>query len=84
MTEISIAAHHGTHLLVERGGRFAVVERRNGMVYGLDPQGRDGFAETSDGIAAAVGPEGWQDEAAARKTFAELCERGETLARRIW
>ena len=64
-------------------GRFAVIECRNGNVYGLSGGDRPAFADTAEGIAAAVG-EGWTDEATARRLFDDIAQRGEALAQRIW
>ncbi len=78
-----IVERRGSHLLVSEKGRFAVVERRNGEIYGLRWEKRRGFPESSDGIRAAVGQD-WTDEASARRQFDEIAARGETLARRLW
>jgi hypothetical protein len=84
MTGIVEVAQAGTHLLVRRGARFAVVERRGGKVYGVERQDSEGQADTPSGIAAAVGEEGWMDEASARARFHAIAGRGEELARKIW
>jgi hypothetical protein len=81
--EVAIADRHGSHRLVRCDGRFAVVECRNGRIYALANGDRHGFADTADGIAAAVG-EAWTDEATARRLFDDIVQRGETLAQRIW
>ena len=84
MSDIRIVARRGSHLLLERDGRFAILERRNDLVYGLAPAGREGFPDTPEGRAAAVGRDGWGEEAATRARFRSIGERGETLARKIW
>jgi hypothetical protein len=81
--EIAVVAQRGSHRLIRRDGRFAVVECRNGSIYDLSGGERRPFADTAQGIAAAVG-EGWMDETAARRLFDEIAQRGETLAQRIW
>jgi hypothetical protein len=81
--EIATLDRHGSHRLISRDGRFAVIECRNGNVYGVSGGDRPGFAETGEGIAAAVG-EAWTDEATARRLFDDIAQRGETLAQRIW
>jgi hypothetical protein len=81
--EIAVIDQHGSHRLISRDGRFAVIECRNGHVYGLSGGDRPAFADTAEGITAAVG-EGWTDEAAARRLFDDIAQRGEALAQRIW
>ena len=73
----------GSHLLIESEGRFAVVEERNGKIYGLDPKRRHGYPETPEGVAEAVGAV-WQSEIAATRLFDEVTREAERLARRIW
>ncbi|HET8727612.1 MAG TPA: hypothetical protein VFO41_08900 [Alphaproteobacteria bacterium] len=70
-------------LLIARGDRFAVVERRGGRIYGLETAHRRGEADTPAGMAAAVGADGWRSETEARATFAGLVARGRELARRM-
>jgi hypothetical protein len=81
--DVSVVDRHGSHRLVAWDRRFAVVESRNGKIYCLGSGNRPGFAETAEGIIAAVG-EGWTDEAEARRLFDEIAQRGEALAQRIW
>jgi hypothetical protein len=81
--EIAVVDRHGSHRLICRDGRFAVVECRNGNVYDLSGGERRGFADTAEGMAAAVG-EAWTDEADARRLFDEIARRGEALAQRLW
>lgn len=80
MAQISIVAQQGSHLLVQRRGRLAIVERRDGMVYGQGGDERDGFPDTPDGMAQAIGHDGWGDSETVRAQFEELTERGEALA----
>jgi hypothetical protein len=86
MQPITIIAKHGSHLLVRRRvveDQYAIIERRNGQVSGLAGAHRRSFADTEQGIEAAVG-DGWMAESAARRLFQEIAERGDQLARRIW
>ena len=88
MPPITIIAEHGSHVLVRRERaelrqEYAIVERRNGQVSGVEGAERATFADSEAGIAEAVG-EGWMDEEAARRLFREIAERGDQLARRIW
>ena len=79
-----IVEEHGTFLLVRAGSGFAVVERRVGRVYPMMPGGREGEPLTSEGMKAVIAQEGSLPEDEARRLFAELCERGDRLAQRIW
>jgi hypothetical protein len=82
MSEVRVLEERGSHLLVASKAGYAVVERRNGMIYRVGSM-RRGFPDTPDGLAAAV-RNGWQGEAEARRELAEIAARGEALARRIW
>lgn len=79
-----IIQEHGTFLLIRTGSRFAVVERRAGRIYPMMPGGREGEPFTAEGMASVIAQEGWLPEDEARRLFAELCERGDRLAQRIW
>ena len=81
--DIGIVEERGSHWLVCRGRRFAVVECRDGKIYNLRSGNRRAFANTAEGIASAVG-EDWTDEASARRAFDDIAQRGEGLAQRIW
>jgi hypothetical protein len=83
MREPVIIEQRGTHLLVGRGGRFAVVERRAGHVYSVEDEPREPHPDTAAGIAAAVGPRGWGEEAEVRHLFEDLVQRAERLAQRL-
>ena len=72
----------GSFRLVEDGGRHAVVEVRNGQVYGVPGDGgRAGQPDTAAGIGAVAR---WTDEGQARGLFDELAARGNDLAKTIW
>jgi hypothetical protein len=79
-----IVEEHGSFLLIRAGSRFAVVERRAGRIYPMTPGGREGEPFTADGMASAIAQEGLLPEEEARRLFAELCDRGDRLAQRIW
>jgi hypothetical protein len=81
---IDIVEEHGSFLLVRAGPRFAVVERRAGQIYPMTPGKRDGAPMTPEGMASIIAQEGALPEDEARRLFADLCERGDRLARRIW
>ena len=80
MARISIVAQQGNHLLLQRRGRLAIVERRDGMIYGVGSEDREAFPDTPEGMASAVGHDGWGDSAAVRAQFEDVTERGEALA----
>lgn len=84
MSEVRVVQKHGSHRLVERDGRYGIVEERNGKVYGVKPARRRGYPPTASGIGEAVGKTGWHDQTEARRLFAEVTERGDDLARRLW
>jgi hypothetical protein len=79
-----IVEEHGSFLLIRAGPRFAVVERRAGRIYPMTPGGREGEPFTAEGVASAIAQEGLLPEEEARRLFAELCDRGDRLAQRIW
>ena len=81
---VDIIEEHGSFLLIRSGARFAVVERRAGRIYPMMPGKREGEPLTPEGIASAIAEEGTLPEEEARRLFAELSERGDRLARRIW
>lgn len=79
----AIVDERGSHLLVSAGGRFAVVERRNGKIYPARGGSRQAFPDTPDGMLAAIGDD-WADKATALRLLEEIAKRGEALARRTW
>ncbi|KAA0596536.1 hypothetical protein J2848_002205 [Azospirillum lipoferum] len=84
MTQLSVVEEKGSFRLVACDGRFAVVEIRAGQVFGMPDDadgGRDGAADTPDGIASVAR---WTGEEEARALMRDLSERGDQLARRIW
>lgn len=75
-----IVEERDNYVLVEAGGRWAVVERRAGRFYPVRDGPRDGGG-TDDPAAAAVG---WSDEASARQRLRALDERRRDIAERLW
>jgi hypothetical protein len=73
----------GTHVLIEYGGRFAVVEERAGKIYGLSRARRSGYPCTPEGVVRAIGAD-WKSEIAATRLFDEVTREAEHLAQRIW
>lgn len=81
MAEVSIVEQRGSHVLVQRRGRLAVVERRNGQVYAVGSEEREGYPDTPQGMAQAVSHD-WGDPESVRAAFEELAEEGEKIADR--
>ena len=81
---VEVVDEHGSFLLIRAGSRFAVVERRAGRLYPMMPGAREGEPLTPEGMASVMAQEGSLPEEEARNLFAELCERGDRLAQRIW
>ena len=84
MSDVRVVDSRGSHLLIERNGRFAVVERRNGRLYATSDGDRRAHPDTPAGMAAAADETGWTDEGRARQSLAAIAERGDELARKIW
>lgn len=91
MDDARIVEENGSFRLIECGGRYAVVEMRDGTVYGLhaapapdDGAGRPEAPDTPARMADVVPSSDWMDEAQARGRFDEVVARGDGLARRIW
>ncbi|HYH22457.1 MAG TPA: hypothetical protein VD995_27930 [Azospirillum sp.] len=86
MADTKVVSEHGSFRLIERGGRYAIVEVRNGAAYPLgSAEGeRPGAAPTPQGMAGVVAPDAWMGEDEARRTFADLTARGDDLARKVW
>jgi hypothetical protein len=80
---ITIRQRHGSHLLVERDGRWSIVERRDDGLYSVDAEARQGHPDDEQGMAAAAAAT-WSDEATAKARFQDIVARGEALARKIW
>ncbi|HYD70875.1 hypothetical protein [Azospirillum sp.] len=86
MADVTIVSEHGSFRLIERQGRYAIVEVRNGAAYALgsDEGERPGADATPQGMAGVVAPDAWVGEEEARRTFADLTSRGDDLARKVW
>lgn len=77
----TIVEEKGTHLLMARSDRFAVVERRNNRLYNCHGGKRDGIAAGDlSAIAEILDETDWVDEAVARRTFNEVGSQGTGLA----
>ncbi|WP_449228408.1 hypothetical protein [Azospirillum argentinense] len=86
MPTVRTVSEHGSFRLVERDGLYAVIEARDGQVYGLHGEAGDrlGAPDRPDAAEAVVAPDDWSAEDDARRRFADLTARGEELARKIW
>lgn len=80
----SVVEDRGTHLLIQNGAQYAVIERRNGRYYSCHGSGRSSTPATD---IAAVGDilecTDWTGGEAARKTFDAVVERGTDLSQRM-
>ena len=81
---IGVVEEHGSFLLIRAGSRFAVVEKRAGQLYPMKPGDREAKSMSAEGMASVIAEEGSLAEDEARHLFAELCERGDRLAQRVW
>jgi hypothetical protein len=84
MHDVRIVEERAPYLLLARGDRFAVVERRAGRLYNLHCGRREPAPLTDEGVDAAVGETGWCDEIRARQVFCEVTSEYARLAERIW
>jgi hypothetical protein len=81
MLAVCIVEERPPYLLLNRGDRYAVVERRNSRFYGLG--GVRSSAPMTDLGADAVVGDGWSDEVLARRLFEDLADRYAALAERM-
>ena len=80
----TIVEEKGTHLLIRRGDRFTIIERRNNRLYNCHGGKRDGIAADDLSVLAEIVDEAdWVDEAVARGAFNEAGSRGTDLAERM-
>ena len=80
---MKVVEKRGSHLLLQEEGRFAVVERRVGRIYGIKDGKRAGYPDTPEGIEPAAGECGWGDETPMRRLFDDLTRRGEDWAKQL-
>ena len=84
MNATTIVEETGTHLLIRRGDRFTIIERRNNRLYNCHGGKRDGTAADDLSTLAEIMDEAdWVDEAVARQAFNEAGSRGTDLAERM-
>ncbi len=86
MPTVRTVSEHGSFRLVEREGRYAVIEARDGKVYGLHGEegGRPSAPDRPNAAEVVVAPGDWSAEDDARRRFQELAAHGDDLARKIW
>jgi hypothetical protein len=71
MHNVRIVEEQASYLLLARGDRFAVLERRNGQFYNLHRGQREPDPLTDMGAEHSVGTD-WCDEISARRLFDEI------------
>ena len=68
--DVTIVAEHGTHLLITRSGRFAVIERRNNRLYNCHDGERDSIPlEDLSSVGKILDESDWTDQATAQTTL---------------
>jgi hypothetical protein len=80
---IDVLEERGSFLLIRAAAGFAVVERRNGRIYPMRPDAREGVAMTAVAVSALLAEVGCLPETEARHLFDELGDRGDCLARTL-
>ena len=82
--DVTIITEQGTHLLIARTDRFAVIERRNNRLYNCHDGRRDGIPlDDLPGISKILDESDWTDRATAQATFHEVVAHGTELAQRL-
>lgn len=79
---VTIIDDQETHLLIEGGSRYAVIERRQNHFYNCHDEKRQGVADLS-AIDKILDDRDWTDEQTARTTFDDVVARGNELAQRM-
>lgn len=69
-----IAEDEGFRLIGDGGGRFAVLEVRNGRVYSLHTHDRREGADDAAGMTRAVGADGWSGREEAESRYHDMVE----------
>jgi len=79
-----VVAEQGTHLLIGRGEKFAVVERRADQLFNCHDGSRSGIPAAELGsVDQILQDSDWTDKATAEATFNDIAERGTELANRM-
>ena len=78
--KVSFVEESGSHLLLTRGDRFAIVERRNNRLYNCHDGKRDGIAaDDFSAIHQIIDENDWVDEPTGRAAFNEAVSRRKEL-----
>lgn len=81
---VSIAADHGTHLLITNGTHYAIVEQRAGKLYNCHDDRRAGIpAGDWAAIDQILDAGDWTTRQTAEATFNDIVARGSQLAQRM-
>jgi len=81
---VIIVEEQGTHLLISRGDRFAVVERRNNRVYNCHDGKRDSIPLADLSIITKIlDQRDWTDQATAQATFDKVRTRWTELSQHM-
>lgn len=79
--DVRIIAQKGSHFLIARGDRCAVVEQRNNRFYNCHGVARRGIAaERLSAVDRIIDDTDWVDEPTARALFNDIAARGTDLA----
>ena len=82
--ETTIVDEKGTHILIRRGNRFAIIERRNNRFYNCHSGKRNGIAaDDLSAIGALLDDADWVEEDTARQAFNEVVFQGTELAEKM-
>jgi hypothetical protein len=81
---IHIVEDRAGYVLVNRGDRFAVIERRAGHFYNLHGGARCGIDCDPEKVPEIVDENDWVDEAKARAQLTFAVRRHDELAERMW
>ena len=82
--DVIIVAEYETHLLIARGDRFAVIERRNNQIYNCHDGKRAGIPlDELSSVSKILDENDWTDRATAQAAFNEVVARGTQLAQRM-
>jgi hypothetical protein len=79
--DIKVIAQKGSHMLIARGDKRAIVEQRNNHLYNCHGVARAGIpAGQLASIDQVIDEADWVDEDAGRAMFHEITSRGTDLA----
>ena len=74
--KVTLVEESGSYLLLARGDRFVIVERRNNRIYNCHDGKRNGIAaDDLSAIHQIIDEADWVDEATGRAAFNEVISR---------